>query len=327
MPENSSRSHFRRRSPTPARSRDLRLLGALILLNVAAYLAQEIFGLQTLFIRRGGISLAALRDGAPWTAVTHLFVHRGWGHLLFNMILLAFAGRSVLAAGGRARFAALYLLSGVTGAAASLFLEPRTLLVGASGAVCGIVGAWAALNPEKSVTDPIHRIVPWRLRAKFVFAGCLAVAVALEIARHFLLKSGWSLPLIDGVAHSAHAAGLLTGWLYARRLPAAGKREFPWRREEFFPQGLRRRRREEESWRPFGPPDPEEFPLDTVPWNAGMPAGSALPPPKRSDDEFLREEVDPVLDKLYAAGMQSLTPEERRILDRAAAVIARKSRN
>ena len=110
-------------------------------------------------------------------------------------------------------------------------------------------------------------------------------------------------------AHLVHAGGLLAGWYYGRRL-AANRGRDAW--NDFFPQGLRRRHRD----------------LDGggMPVTAGRAqrlleedAVPALPPPPRelSDTDFLRERVDPVLEKLYANGADKLTAEERAVLEEA----------
>ena len=142
--------------------------------------------------------------------------------------------------------------------------------------------------------------------------------VLLEIAASVTNREIYYLPMIHDMANGAHAAGLLTGWLYARHLAPALENFY--HREDFFPQGLRRHR------------DTESPPVSA---RAGARQGGgegvhfqpdaplAVPPPL-GNDEFLRQSVDPVLDKLYASGMASLTPAERKILDEAANRFARR---
>lgn len=265
----------------------------------------------------GVISVAALRRGEWWTVLTHLFIHGSWEHLAGNVVLLWLAGRGVLATIGSRHFAAVYFLSGIAGAACALAVHPKYPVAGASGAIFGLLGAFAALHPERSVTERIHRIVPWRLRAKFLFWGFLGSSVFLEVLSA-LTADGPHVPLIHGVAHLAHVGGLVAGWVYGGRLaPSAAP---VWMRDDFFPQALGRRRRE----------GPVATMLRAGPPMPGGPAPSPSapervePPELPGDEEFLRDTVDPILDKLYEGGMGSLTDEERAILDEAASRFSRR---
>ena len=144
-----------------------------------------------------------------------------------------------------------------------------------------------------------------RLGAAHAFLGLLASSVALEL---FSLATAahWSIPFVHHQAHAAHALGLITGWLYARHLRPAPAPLY-WR-EDFFPQGLRRRHA-----------DGVAANRRSAPFSPNLcPAPARAPAPALSNDDFLRQSVDPVLEKLYASGMASLTEDERRILQEAA---------
>jgi membrane associated rhomboid family serine protease len=304
------------RHPFPAAGREgPSVLVVLILLNLGALVLRQLFSADTME-PAGALGVKALQEGGWWTVFTHSFIHESWFHLVMNMLLLFAAGRQVLADAGTRHFLYIYLVSGWVAAAVTLLLHPHILMIGASGCVFGVIGAYAALYPERSVTERLGAWAP-RLRARNLFVGLLLASVGLEIFAH--AAQDWNLPLITNVAHCAHAAGLLTGWLYARHLAPA--LDAFYHREEFFPQGLRRRRHR----------DPAESP--PVAARSGSSASArrqahALPdpifheapspPPPLTNDEFLRQAVDPVLDKLYATGMASLTEAERRILDEAA---------
>lgn len=257
----------------------------------------------------GALSIDALLAGQWWTPLTHLFVHAGWDHWLGNIVLLLLAGRSVQRLAGAQHFAYIFLLSGCAGAAAQLCVLPEIQLFGASAAVCGVLGAFCALDPEYSVTSSLGRFFPWRLRAKNLFAGMFLASVSLEILARVSGDRIPRIPALHDFGHLAHAAGLLTGWLYGRRLMAEDRALFL--RGDFFPQGLRRRRQEEEKpalVRSAGPPH----------WQGPPPEETGDDHRPLSDAEFLRERVDPVLDKLHENGAASLTPDERAILAEAA---------
>lgn len=268
----------------------------------------------------GVVSVDNLRRGEWWTAITHLFIHGGWGHLLGNVVLLWLAGRRVLDSAGTRHFLLLYFASGLAGSACALAAHPEYPVTGASGAIFGVIGAYAALFPERSVTGWIHRIAPWRLRARFLFWGLLGAEVFLEVLSS-LTADGPRVPFIHDVAHLAHIGGLVTGWIYGGRLAAGA---FPvWMRDDFFPKVPDRRK---------------EGPVRALLRPAGVAPGNAFPerqtvqaapePPPRlpTDEEFLRDVVDPILDKLYDSGMNSLTDEERAILNEAANRFSRRAR-
>jgi membrane associated rhomboid family serine protease len=287
----------------------------LVMINVAALVLRLLFTSNPT-PPAGGISVAALQLGEWWTVITHLFTHADWVHLGFNMVGLLLAGRRVLADAGLRHFIYIYLISGWIAAAATLLLHPGATMYGASGCVCGVFGAYAALHPERSVTSRLGVWLP-RLRARNLFYALLGTTIMLEVFAT-LTESSLNLPMIHGVGHSAHAAGLLAGWLYARHLSPSLTNLY--HREEFFPQGLRRRHREAESFVSSGSVVQRRV-KDSLP----EPLCNDSAPVPMTNEEFLRQSVDPVLDKLYATGMSSLTEAERCILREAATRFSGKS--
>lgn len=145
----------------------------------------------------------------PWTLVTYMFIHAGFGHLLFNMLGLYFFGPRVEERLGGRRFITLYLVSGLVGALLSV-VTPYARIVGASGAVFGVMLGFARYWPR----EPIYLwgILPVEARVLVVATTVLSLWSA------FAGRSG-------GVAHFAHLGGYLGGWLYLRwsdaRSPAA----------------------------------------------------------------------------------------------------------
>jgi membrane associated rhomboid family serine protease len=81
-----------------------------------------------------------------WRLVTPIFVHIGWEHFLLNFFTLIFICRQIEEIFGGARFAAIYLLSGIFGNVLILFLQPYSLSAGASTSLFGIFGAMAMLG-------------------------------------------------------------------------------------------------------------------------------------------------------------------------------------
>ena len=95
---------------------------------------------------------------APWTFVTYMFLHGGIGHLFFNMLALYFFGPELEARLGGPAFLGLYFISGVTGGLLSLLLAPNAAIIGASGAVFGVMLGYAWFWPRNRIL--IWGIIP-----------------------------------------------------------------------------------------------------------------------------------------------------------------------
>ena len=185
--------------------------GVAVLLGftIGAFLLQLLWdlisggGFTSLF----GLSLTGLKRGFIWQLVTYLFVHGSFGHLFLNMLALFFIGPETERAVGTRQFVVLYLLSGVLGGLGWVLISnvEWARCVGASGAVFGILGAFAALFPNRPITLLVFYVLPVTMRA-WVLAVLLGL---MELA--FLLSSSQ-----NGIAYSAHLAGGVAGYLYAR---------------------------------------------------------------------------------------------------------------
>lgn len=135
------------------------------------------------------------------TLVTSMFLHGGWEHLLGNMIYLWVFGDDIEEALGPVRFLVFYLLCGI--AAALVFvafnLHSTTLLIGASGAISGVLAAYLLLRPCAKVSVFVLRVVV-RVRAYWVIGGW-ALLQLFYVSQH----------ADDGVAYLAHVGGLVAG--------------------------------------------------------------------------------------------------------------------
>ncbi len=143
-------------------------------------------------------SLVLLR---PWTLVTYMFLHAGLGHIFFNMLGLYFFGPRLEIELGGERFLWLYFISGITGALLSLVITPHTAILGASGAVYGVMLGFAYYWPTSLVF--IYGIFPVQAR---ILVGIMTL---LSLFGGFGGSS-------DGTAHFAHLGGFLGGYLYVK---------------------------------------------------------------------------------------------------------------
>jgi len=157
-----------------------------------------------------GPTAVCVLDGTPnyISAVTAMFMHGGWLHLIGNMWFLAVFGDNVEDAMGHVRFVVFYLLCGFAALAAQVASSPTSTvpMVGASGAIGGVMGAYAVLYPRVGV----HL---------FVFFGFfftrMVVPAFLMLGYWFLIQLLGALPALGsemgGVAFWAHAGGFVAG--------------------------------------------------------------------------------------------------------------------
>lgn len=171
-----------------------RWTGLIILANIAAYLWSASFPEQAeALVFRPGLLLAR-----PWTAFTYMFLHQGFGHIFFNMLVLFFFGPQVEDRLGGGRYLTLYFVSGLFGAATSMLFNPLAGIVGASAAVYGVELAFAYFWPRAQLL--IWGIVPVEARTLIIIMTIISVMGGV----------GWGM---QNVAHFAHLGGFLGGWL------------------------------------------------------------------------------------------------------------------
>jgi membrane associated rhomboid family serine protease len=151
---------------------------------------------------------ASLRLVPPWaTLVTSQFLHAGFFHLGGNMLYLWIFGRSVEGAVSRPRFLFLYLASGIMAGLAQSLSDPHSSvpMIGASGAIAGVLGAYLILQPQANVRVLIFLFVFVRL-INVPAAVVLGLWIAIQILSGVTAPSGEG-----GVAFVAHVAGFATG--------------------------------------------------------------------------------------------------------------------
>jgi len=141
------------------------------------------------------------------TLATGIFLHGDIMHLLGNMLFLWVFGDNVEDAMGHGKFLLFYLLCGVIAALAHSIVDPGTdmPLIGASGAISGVLGAYFILHPRVQVWVLLFAFIPVRLPT-FIVLGSWALLQ--------LVQSLNSNPQTDNVAWWAHIAGFASGaWL------------------------------------------------------------------------------------------------------------------
>lgn len=156
---------------------------------------------------------AALRDERLLTLVTALFIHAGPVHLLGNLVFLLIFGLPAERAMGPWRYLLLFLAGGALAnlAAALLMGTPARAIIGASGGVSAVIGAYLALFP----TARLGVVVPLGLWLEFIK---LPAALLIGLWAGLQLAFTFVGPSFGAVAWWAHLAGFLVGLLYALAL-------------------------------------------------------------------------------------------------------------
>jgi membrane associated rhomboid family serine protease len=244
-----------------------------------------------------GLSLDGIRHGYIWQFLTYQFMHAGPLHIIFNLFSLYFFGLAVESMLGTRRFLQSYFGAGLAGGFLQILvtwiLYPKHYAqidtVGASAGIMGIIAVASLLNPHNTIM--IFGILPMRAIWFLVAAG--------------LISFYFTIVPVGGVAHAAHLGGILFGVAYVKwfmnnewSLPRFRFRRHAPRPRELVnaPSGP--------FWKKAKAVDVDEEPL---------PSG-----------DFISKEVDPILDKISAHGIQSLTDRERRILEAARAKMAKR---
>jgi membrane associated rhomboid family serine protease len=199
----------------------------LIAVNVAVFLFQRSLGAagQELLINAAGAIPYEIvnrvdigpRDMLPWpgSILTSRFLHGGWLHIIGNMWFLWLFGHNVEEALGAIRFALFYLLVGTIGALAQSFAIPESKapMIGASGAVAGVLGAYVLLYPRAKVLT--FALIP-------LFWNVLRVPAWLFLGLWFVGQ--FFIGAESGVAWMAHVGGFLAGLGIVRLLSPAFRR-------------------------------------------------------------------------------------------------------
>ena len=271
----------------------------LLALNIGVYFLQlTLFGSDAVY---SALALDPARFPADWwTVVTYMFVHAWLAHLAFNMFTLWMFGPRLEQEWGTRTFVRFYLWSGLGGAIAHLLFAQHTSVIGASGAISGVLVAYALRWPDEEVY--LFGVIP--MRSRWLVVALLAMNIIFALSPSSRID--WT----------AHVGGMAFGWIFLK-LYSVG--------------GINRVR----GWVSAVPDDSEDMPR-AVPRNRSPMrdrAGGVDEVIARSNAIVLREskpiqhvpkqespkeyaaKVNRVLDKISQHGIESLTRDERRLLE------------
>lgn len=215
---------------------------SLIAVNTVVFLYQWLQGLQVASLKYALIP-AALTGAAPreaialykfhvppqyiealnihslhpeWISIfTSMFMHGGWMHLIGNMWFLWIFGNNVEDALGKGKFLGFYLLCGLGAAAAQVVMGPTSTvpMVGASGAIAGVLGAYLVLFPGSRVLSLVT-IIFFITTVELPASVVLGFWFLLNLVNSFVGIGGNAAG--GGVAYMAHVGGFALGWVLIR---------------------------------------------------------------------------------------------------------------
>lgn len=271
----------------------------LLALNVGVYFLQVVvFGAARVF---AVFALDPSRfPGMWWTPVTYMFLHAWLAHLAFNMFTLWMFGPRLEQLWGTRTFARFFLWCGLGGAVFHLIFSPNASVVGASGAISGVLVAYALRWPDEEVF--LFGVIPMKSR------WLIAAMIGMNII--FALTPGSS------IGWSAHLGGMAFGWLFLK-ISSLG--------------GLSRVR----GWVSSIPEDSEDMPravprprspmrdrargVDEVVARSNAVVLRETKPlqhvPRPESPKERAARVNLVLDKISQHGIESLTNDELRLLE------------
>jgi membrane associated rhomboid family serine protease len=222
----------------------------------------------------------------PWRWITYQYLHGSGSHIFFNLITIYFFVPALERMWGWQRTLAFYtlggILAGLTFGVVQMFFAPGMSLIGASGAILAVIGALAALTPDAQV---FLIIIPMTMRVMALLFGIL----------YLLTVIGDRSP-----ADGAHLGGLVLGWALARYGGGIWRKMFP-------------------QWAVGGGFSAEEEaePRENARETRRVAKAAKIAEKLRREEAAEQAEIDEILAKVSAHGMQSLTNAEKKALQRA----------
>jgi len=271
----------------------------LLALNIGVYFLQlTLFGQDAVY---SALALDPARFPANWwTVVTYMFVHAWLAHLAFNMFTLWMFGPRLEHEWGTRTFVWFYLFCGVGGAITHLIFAQHTAVIGASGAISGVLVAYALRWPDEEVY--LFGVIP--MRSRWLILAMLGMNLIFALSPNSRID--WT----------AHVGGMAFGWIFLKLYSVGGiNRVRGWvsavpDESEDMPRAVPRSR----------PPmrDRAAGVDEVVARSNAIILRESKPlqhvPRQESPKEYAAR-VNRVLDKISQQGIGSLTRDERRLLE------------
>lgn len=208
---------------------------SLILINVLVFLYEaslDASGELDAFLMTAGLVPGQLTANPLSMEVlnvfTSMFLHGGWAHLLGNMLYLLIFGDNIEDQMGHGRFVIFYLLGGVAAAAAQVAINPESTIpmVGASGAIAGVLGAYLVEFP----TARVRTVIFLGYFVRFVNVPAVIVLGMWFVLQLFSGLFALSDMAMGGVAYFAHIGGFVAGVVLVKLFTLGRKPRLRWDR-------------------------------------------------------------------------------------------------
>lgn len=237
---------------------------------------------------------------APWQLITYMFLHGDFMHLLLNMLILWMFGLELENIWGSKKFLLYYLMCGFAAAVANEIIAPLVTstgpTLGASGAIYGILAAFAFLFPNRPVY--LYFFIP--LKAKYL------IILYMFFDLIGILSKG------DGIAHVAHIGGAVAGLIYLWITTKRGAK-MKFHKPDFFDK-FNTKQYNEPVNRTYTNGSSKEVVKEATFEEIQNEKYDNNKNEMKEQERAAQEKIDAILDKLSQGGYASLTDEEKKIL-------------
>lgn len=259
----------------------------IIIANIVVFIFMFLFQSERFFLYLGLVPKFVWSRGFVWQLFTYMFIHGGFGHIFWNMLILWMFGTEIESHWGKKEFYKYYFLTGVgSGIITFIFsLNSSIPVVGASGAIYGVLVAFALLFPERRIY--LYFLIPIKAKYFVLIMGVITFFSSFS-------------PGVSQISHLTHLGGLVIGYLYLRR------------KRIFADINLRMPK--------IKIPAPFKNIIRKVDKPSKPPTHTGY-----DTDKTMQEEIDRLLDKINREGYENLSEQERQTLILASEYFAKKS--
>ena len=174
----------------------------LLIINIAVFILMELSGQKNILFQLFGLDpRAVLQEYRLWQTLTYLFLHGGWIHILFNMLVLWMFGKDLEMDWGKNEFLIFYFVCGIGSGLITVLanINSPIVIVGASGSIYGVLVAYGFTYPNRTVY--LYGVFPLKVKYVVLGFGVIAFVASLSTTQ-------------SKVSHITHLSGMIIGIIY-----------------------------------------------------------------------------------------------------------------